>query len=145
LPASAVLDEVRRCDGALAGVSKALLDRSVVTDRALAVLSDGGLAGPSRPVPDARSADLARLASDDEGAFPERLEAYRAEIDLDEVEVLAVPLLQVALTLDALGDALASWASRGPSDPPVEAVVGLTSRAGAALDSIGVPREQRSR
>ena len=55
----------------------------------------------------------------------------------------AAPLLEVAAMLDAVGDRLAEWADdRATHERPDAEVDDVTSRAGARLDELGVPREE---
>jgi hypothetical protein len=132
--ASAVLELVRRTDGALKP-SLRLLERSEVpTDPELS-------AGRTRI--DARAADLARVAV----TWPDELDRVIAEYE--SVEPLAaeerelVPLLAVAVELDALGDVLARWADDRSTARPDDAADAIARRAFGMLAALGVDRERR--
>lgn len=144
--ASAVLELVRRTDGALKPHAR-LLDRTTTpTDPEIGPERFAGPAGfePSAAARvDARSADLARLAVRAPDDLDRVLDEYERIEPLDPDERAAIPLLAVAVELDALGDALADWADdrQGPRpDATVEAVARLAFERLAAL---GVAREQR--
>lgn len=152
--AGATLELIRRCDGALRHLRRALERHAVVTDRSLSSASirradgrgSGSMGGwtlddPVVPVADVRVADLARLALDDPTGFPAVLDAYTATIELDEAEREAIGLVEAALELDRLADELAGWARSGPADPPVELVDATCDRVFARLEALGVARE----
>lgn len=54
-----------------------------------------------------------------------------------------VGLLRLMLELDRLGDVLAAWAVDPSQERPSAAVDEITAEAGARLDALGVPREER--
>jgi hypothetical protein len=56
-----------------------------------------------------------------------------------------VGLLRAMVELDALGDALATWAVDPRQVPPDAAVDAATTGVTRQLDELGVPREQRQR
>ena len=132
--ASAVLELVRRTDGALKA-SVRLLERSEVP-------TDPELSGGARRI-DARSADLARVAV----RWPDELDRVIAEYEsvepLSPEERELVPLLAVAVELDALGDVLARWADDRSTARPDDAVDEIARRAFGMLAALGVERERR--
>ena len=93
---------------------------------------------------DTRSADLARLRAAEPAHFDEVLASYEAAVDgsLDDTERSALPLLGVALHLEALADTLTEWANRGPHDPPLDEVDVTCALVADRLDELGVPTEQ---
>ncbi len=151
--AAAVLELVRRCDGALHPFGRALERATVTCDRALlldALAAGGGDDAPpppAEPYPDTRMADLARLVRDTDtaGAADEIVTSYVDATDGDvavgDEELEALPLLAVALELDSLAEALTAWADRGPRDPPLDVVDTTCRRVNARLDQAGVPHE----
>lgn len=143
--ASAVLELIRRTDGALKAHRRRLESSAVPTlptlgagsfvadDRAVSVTGDGW-------VLDARAADLARVAArlpDGEAVVA----AYAGAEGVPAEELDAVPLLVVALGLDALADELARWADGRDGPPPVDAVDAAAAEAFRRLAELGVPRE----
>lgn len=145
--AGQVLECVRRCDGALARSRRALEQHGAVTDRrivdAAADAAGGVLPPPLEPRHDIRVADLARLLAYGPSHFGALLDAYQAEAaePLSDDELVAVPLLGVASTLDELADVLADWATTAAEPPPVGAIDATVAAAASALDAMGVPRE----
>lgn len=147
--AGAVLELIRRTDGALKPHRRALESRSVPTHPDLGpelLVEDGGdvvlRAGAAR-VLDAPTADLARARA----RLPEGdavVAAYRASAG-DDAAHAALPLLVVALELDAIADALVPWARLHDGAPPVEVVDRHAAAAFAQLAELGVPRETRGR
>lgn len=136
--ASAVLELIRRTDGAVKPFHRVLDSTECATDP--------GLAAPERsPAPrvDARAADLARVAV----RSPEQLDRVVAEYE--SVERLApeersvIPLLAVAVELDALGDVLATWAIDRRRPRPDAEVDAIARRAFTRLGALGVAREER--
>jgi hypothetical protein len=141
--AAAVLESMRRCDRALSDSARVLLSRGVTTDRALCRGGGAPTVGSIvDPAPDARVVDLARMARG-LGArdFDDALDEYRSILDLDAVEVEALPLLAVVLDLDELADVLADWAVQRPLDVPVAIVAECAESTARALDALEVPRE----
>ncbi len=141
--AGAVLELVRRTDGALHPHLRLLESTEVATDPALSAarLADDVRDGLTR---DARAVDLARVLDRfDDG---EEIVARYAEIEgVGDEELGLVPVLRVALVLDDLGDTLTTWAahcsSGGPEAPPVDVVDAACARAFEWLAAAGVPRE----
>ncbi|MEM7273227.1 MAG: hypothetical protein AAF547_09130 [Actinomycetota bacterium] len=139
-----LLETMRRLDAPLQHVARILERHPVVADRAL---DPSGLGqAPVEPQPDVRTADLARLVA--AGADPDgvlrgydRAMSAAAADPLGAEERLAVPLLVLAVDLDALAVALAAWAEAGPADPPVAQVDATRDRVAARLDELGVPVE----
>jgi hypothetical protein len=64
-----------------------------------------------------------------------------ADADIKDV----VELLQVARTIDALGDVLATWAGDRSGPQPDAAVDALIAQAASELDALGVPHEEGQR
>ena len=60
----------------------------------------------------------------------------------DDADVL-VELLRVAVELDRLGEAMATWAEDRSSARPDDMVDATTSAAAQRLDDLGVPREEQ--
>ena len=152
----AVLELVRRCDAALHPMISTFEAQTVLCDRGLTINRlDAETLSPETGAdaetatddegryPDARVVDLARLALDAPDRIDAIIEAYGEEAELAEVEQLALPLLGVALRLDALGQLLADWAA-GPQgrQAPVSEVDEICSEVFSRLEEIGVPREQ---
>ena len=147
----AILESVRRSQAAIDPLARKLLVHGRVTDRQLSIASGGGLTPPVDPCPDARIADLARLARagvDGDVLF----DAYDAALEaagsppLDQSEREVVPLLMVLLDLDELAEMLAAWAATtAPADPPVAEAKRLGRAAFDRLGALGVAREGRSR
>lgn len=137
--AGAVLELVRRCDGALHPYVRALESTTVWCDRSLTIDTVGD--EPGRPHPDSRASDLARLVRSSPDDLDAVLAGYTALAPLSDDERGALPLLLVALDLDELGDVLAGWADAGPHDPPLGVVDEVCARVFDELGSLGVPRE----
>ena len=143
--ASAVLELVRRTDGALKPFTRVLQGAEVPTEPGLAPGSfDGGRVVPSsRARVDTRAADLARVAARHPAAFDRVLAEYEAADELADDERTAVPLLAVAVELDALGDVLAGWAVDRTRPRPDADVDAIARRAFTMLAALGVERERR--
>lgn len=143
--ASAVLELIRRTDGALKPHRRRLESTAVPTSPTLDATSfaaDGdavSIAADGR-VLDARAADLARVAArvPDGDAV---VAAYAGAEGVPAEELAAVPLLVVALGLDALGDALAAWADVHDGPAPVDLVDRVAADVFRQLGELGVPRE----
>jgi hypothetical protein len=73
--------------------------------------------------------------------FHDALDEYRSVLDLEPVEVEALPLLAVALDIDELADVLADWAVQCLVDIPVAIVAECAESTARALDALGVPGE----
>ncbi len=135
-----VLELVRRLDAVLHHVARPLERHTVTCDRALGLdLTDQ----PADPYPDARTADLARIAWAEPEGFAAVLAAYSRVSPLDSDEHAALPLLGVALLFDGLADRLAEWANDWSDRPPVDVVDETCTAVRARLDELGVPTEQR--
>jgi hypothetical protein len=108
----------------------------------LTVLDDAVAAAAEEPYADGRAADLARTIRVRPDAADALLAGYEVEsTPLDEGERAALLLRVGALALDDLADTLASWASRGSENPPLEAIDELIRRLTAYFEQIGVPFE----
>lgn len=147
--AGAVLELVRRTDGALKPHRRRLESAAVPTHPGLgpdALAEDGdgvAIAADVERVVDAPATDLARCVlrlPDGDSVVAAYVDACGPEPDLE-----AVPLLVVALELDALADALVRWAQVHEGPPPVELVDGHAAAAFARLADLGVPREAAAR
>lgn len=145
--ASAVLELVRRTDGALKPLVRALEQAETATDPELSPASFGsgaqGLLTSDRVRIDARAADLARVALRAPDQVDRVLGEYDAVSPLSDAERTAIPLLAVAVELDALGDVLASWAHDRSRPRPDDEVDAIARRAFGMLASLGVEREHR--
>ncbi|MEM7322950.1 MAG: hypothetical protein AAF531_07685 [Actinomycetota bacterium] len=133
-----VLDLTRRLDGPLHHVRKTLEQHPVTADRGLTPDTVAGQ--PISPVRDIRTADLARLAAaglDLDGL----LAGYEAEGPLTNEERRAVPLLVIAVRIEALAETLSAWAQVGPADPPLNAVDRFVATVQDTMDQLGVPEE----
>lgn len=135
-----VLDLTRRLDGPLHHVQRILERYPVDADRALT--PETVAEAPVDPVPDIRTADLARLAAAGCDLHP-LLDGYDsvAPEPLAHEERRAVPLLMVAVQIEALARTLAAWAVAGPADPPIDAVDQFLASVPATLDDLGVPAD----
>jgi len=146
----AVLELIRRCDGALHPLARALERHTVSTEPALnvAALDDSAAdeRAPSDGIqPDCRAADLARVGRDRPAELTAILAAYdaTAETPLSDEERAAIPLLVVVLGLDELGELLADWAAAGARDaPPLDRFDAICAEAFASLERLGVAREE---
>jgi len=138
--ASAVLEQVRRCDAALHPIARALEAHTVVADHQLdpALLGDAPIDG----YPDARVSDIARLVRSQPDQLDRLVAGYESVAELSEVERLALPILVVALQLDELGAVAATWASAGFENPPVAQVERLAKAAFDSMEHNAVPKEQ---
>ncbi len=144
--AAAVLELIRRTDGALASHRRLLDATSVPTDPGLGpgtVVDHDGQTHLERtgpPVLDHRCTDLARVVV----RFPDGdtvVAAYAADEEVGDDELALVPLLAVAVELDAIGDVLSAWAADRTGTPPLDAVDQRAAAAFRRLSAIGVPRE----
>lgn len=141
--ASAVLELVRRTDGALHGLTRALERATVVCDRGLRL--DALDAPPVKPYPDARVADLARACAAAGDAAHDVAVAYDSQVGLTAKERDALPLLLVAVRLDAVAELLVAWAPTAPAAPPVDELDRRCTDIAAHLDALGVQRERGQR
>ena len=143
--ASAVLELVRRTDGALKPFARVLQGTEGATDPALdaAGFSSGSFEPSARARVDARTADLARVAVRSPEGLDRVLAEYESVSPLADDERTAVPLLAVAVELDALGDVLAGWALDRRQPRPDAEVDAIARRAFAMLGALGVERERR--
>ena len=145
--ASAVLELVRRTDGALKPFGRALEQSETPTDPELSDASFGAAGQPllasDRVRVDARAADLARVALRAPDEVDRVLAEYEAVSPLSDDERAAIPLLAVAVELDALGDVLAGWAHDRSRPRPDQQVDAIARRAFTMLASLGVEREHR--
>lgn len=135
-----LLTRVRRLDAVLHHVARSLESHTVPCDRGLTV--DTFDNAPADPYPDARVADLTRLAASAADRGDVVIEAYVEVIDLTPEERAALPLLTVALAFDQLADSVVAWAEIAPAPAPVDevrAVIGMTQRR---MDDLGVPVEE---
>lgn len=147
--AGAVLELIRRTDGALKPHRRRLESASAPTHPDLGphLFVDAGEAVAIRPgaarVLDAPATDLARALS----RLPEGdsvVAAYVAAAGGDPT-FAAVPLLAVALELDAIAEALVPWAQVHDGPPPVATVDQRAAAAFAGLGQLGVPRDTGGR
>lgn len=93
--------------------------------------------------PDARVADLARIARRHPADSDAVLAAYDRLDPLSDTERGSIPALEAALALDELGEVLAAWASQRPLDaPPVETVDAICTATWSRMDAAGIPTEQ---
>lgn len=148
--AGAVLEIVRRCQGALHPLVRALERHTVYTHPALGPGSITGseaggwsLADGGQPRADVRLVDLARLAGGDPESLVVLAEAYAAVAPLDPEEWAALDLVAVAVALDGLAHELAAWAVTATGPPPVASIDAGCRRLAPELDRIGVAREMR--
>lgn len=147
--AGSVLELIRRTDGALKPHRRRLESVSAPSHpdlgEDLVIAADGvpSIRSDARRVLDAPVADLARAAHrlDDGDAI---VAAYVA-VAGDHPSFEAIPLLAVALELDAIAEALVPWARTHEGPPPVEAVDERTAVAFERLGVLGVPRETGGR
>ena len=146
--AGAVLELVRRTDAALKPHRRRLESAAVPTHPRLdpdlfTESADGSVVvrDDAERTLDAPAADLARtLVRLPEG--PAVLAAYADASGQDQTSE-AVPLLVVALELDAIADALVPWAQAHDGPPPVDAVDERAAAAFARLAELGVPARGR--
>ncbi|MEZ5409612.1 MAG: hypothetical protein R2761_16405 [Acidimicrobiales bacterium] len=148
--AGAVLEIVRRCQGGLAPLARALERHTVWSEPGLgpgsvteAAAGGWTLADDGDRRPDIRLADLARLAGGDPAALDVVAGSYGAVAPLDPEEVAALGLVAVAVAIDGLAGELARWAVTAEGPPPLAAVDHLCRRLAPELDRLGVPREIR--
>lgn len=144
--AGAVLELVRRCDGALHPLSRPVERRIVLSQPGLtraSLLGDGGEEPSVDARADGRVTDLARLSAEHPDDTATLLRAYEAEAEqpLDAEEVAAVPLLTVALLLDQLASGLVEWTAGHRDSPPIDDVDRLAAEAFDRLAELDVPRE----
>jgi hypothetical protein len=135
-----LLQRVRRLDAVLHHVARPLERQTVVCDRGISIDT---VDDETDPYPDTRIADLVRLAASAGEHGDVVIEAYLGEVDLDDAERNALPLLGVALWLDELAEHLVAWARIAPAPAPVDAVQATINAAQQRLDALGVPVEER--
>ncbi len=148
--AGAVLEIVRRCQGALHPLQRALERHIVWTgpdlgpDSLTGSAADGWVlaAGGDRRA-DIRLVDLARLAGGDPVALDTLAAAYGAAAPLDPEESAALGLVSVAVAIDGLAAELARWAVAAAGPPPVARVDTVCRHLAPELDRLGVAREMR--
>ncbi|HSP03784.1 MAG TPA: hypothetical protein VLR27_09805 [Acidimicrobiales bacterium] len=147
--ASAVLELIRRTDGALKPHRRQLEAGDAPTHPGLepgTFVDDGGqlVVDPDADrVIDAPAADLARAVL----RLPEGdavVASYRDAADGDPT-FDAIPLLVVALELDAIAEALVAWACVHDGPPPVAVVDERAAAAFTRLAALDVPRETGGR
>lgn len=147
--AGAVLELIRRTDGALEAHRRRLESASTPTHpdlhRGLFVEDDDGVAvrSDAERTLDAPATDLARAAL----RLPDGAAVVDAYVDAagEDPTSAAIPLLVVALQLDAVADALVAWACAHDGPPPVGVVDERAAAAFARLADLGVPRETGGR
>lgn len=147
--ASAVLELIRRTDGALKPHRRRLEAADAPTHPGLepgSFVDDGGqleVRADADRVVDAPAADLARalLRLPDGDSV---VAAYRGAVD-DDPTFEAIPLLVAALELDAIADELVAWACVHDGPPPVAVVDERAAAAFARLAALDVPRETGGR
>jgi hypothetical protein len=147
--AGAVLELVRRTDGALKPHRRRLEPASVPTHPGLGpdlLVEAGGrvaLRAGAERVLDAPAAELARAAL----RLPGGDAVVAAYVDAAGADATfeAVPLLVAALQLDGIADALVDWACVHDGPPPVGIVDERAAAAFARLAELGVPRETGGR
>lgn len=147
--AGAVLELIRRTDGALKPHRRRLEASGAPTHPGLGpdlFVDDGGAlairAGAER-VLDAPAADLARAVlrlADGDSVVAAYTDAGGADPTFE-----AIPLLVVALELDAIADELVTWACVHDGPPPVAVVDERAASAFSRLAELGVPRETGGR
>ncbi len=143
--ASAVLELIRRTDGALADHRRRLDAEHVPTVPGL----DADDATPEAigrlpKVWDARVSDLGRVLAfvpDGEAV----VSAYLASESPDADAASAVPLLAAVAELDALADRLAAWADARTGPPPNDDLDRIAGSVFQRLAQLGVPREDERR
>jgi hypothetical protein len=144
-----VLELIRRTDGALKPHRRRLESRGAPTHPGLEPASfvdnDGELVirTDTAPVVDAPASDLARVAL----RLPDGdavVAAYRNTVD-DDPTFEAIPLLVVAVHLDAIAEALVAWACVHDGPPPVAVVDERAAAAFSRLAALDVPRETGGR
>ncbi len=146
--AGAVLELIRRTDAALKPHRRRLESAAAPTHPHLGpdlfADADGTSVRPDvERIVDAPAADLARalVRVPDGGSVVAAYVAQRGEDPTDA----AVPLLVVALELDAIADELVPWARTRTGPPPVDTVDHRAAAAFARLEELGVPRETGGR
>jgi len=142
--AGAVLELIRRTDGALKPHRRRLESSSVPTHPGLGtdLLAGDEIPDDVERRSDARAADLARcIVRFGDGQAV--VDAYAAAEDVGTDELHATALLTVALELDDLADVLAQWADIHQGPPPVDVVDERAAAAFQRLAALGVPRETR--
>ncbi|MCO8126520.1 hypothetical protein NHL50_04815 [Acidimicrobiia bacterium EGI L10123] len=147
--AGAVLELIRRTDGALKPHRRRLEAAAAPTHPGLApdlFEDDGGqlaVRDDAERVLDAPAADLARAVL----RLPDGDSVVAAYADTagEDPTFDAVPLLVVALELDAVADELVAWARVHDGPPPVDVVDERAAAAFSRLAALGVPRETGGR
>ena len=143
--ASAVLELIRRTDGALAAHRRRLEAEHVPTLPAL----DAEHATPEAidglpKIRDAPVTDLGRvLAFVPDGHAV--VDSYLASESLNAEAASVVPLLAAAAELDALADRLAAWAHTRTGPPPTAELDRISGSVFRRLAQLGVPREDERR
>jgi hypothetical protein len=143
--ASALLELVRRTDGALKPFARDLERELAPTDPRLVAASfspEGFTPSPEVRL-DIRAADLARLAVDAADDLDAIIAGYEEVAPLRGEERSAIPLLAVAVELDRLGEVLAEWAADRRTPRPDAQVDEVSRRTFVALGALGVARETR--
>jgi len=147
--AGAVLELIRRTDGALKPHRRRLEAAAAPTHPGLAPDlfedDDGALvvrADAERSL-DAPASDLARAAV----RLPDGDAVVAAYVDAagEDPTFDTIPLLVVALELDAIADALVAWACVHDGPPPVDVVDERAAAAFRRLADLDVPRETGGR
>lgn len=145
--AAAVLELVRRCEGALHPLAGEIERNTVMCDRRLSAASvvetDGAWTLTERiePYPDARVADIARLLRDFPGSIGEVLDGYGGAELVTDAERTALGLLAPVLELDSLADELTEWSANRTGAPPVESMDSVCQSVFEHLERLGVARE----
>lgn len=147
--AGAVLELVRRTDGALKPHRRRLEGKGAPSHPGLGpqlLTQDGDpvvLGDDAGRVVDVPASDLARAClrlPDGDAVVAAYVEAVG-----DDATFAAIPLLVVALELDAIAEALVPWAQTHDGPPPVAVVDERAAAAFARLAELGVPRETGGR
>lgn len=143
--AGAVLELVRRTEGALHPHHRLLDSTMVVADHAASPdrLVEGDYRPSDKLVQDARASDIARLAGSDPNVLDAVVDGYSTVTELDPDEVRAAALLTAAVVLDELAASLARWADDRKLERPDLAVDTLGRTAFTILERLDVERETR--
>ena len=136
---SATLELIRRCDAALKPYATAISRHPVACDRELTAA--GLPRSPASPCLDARATDLARLLRECPDVAASVTSGYAESNSLADEELMALPLLVVALDLDLMADALTAWSAEPRRTPPLSLVDDLGATAFHRLDRLEVPRQ----
>ncbi len=147
--AGATLELVRRCEGALHPLLRALERHTVLCHWTLSPATMTGEADGWPPAdegpgyPDTRTVDLIRLAGHNQELLAAVVAGYSQANPLEPDELAALNLVEVALDLAGLAQQLSAWALEGPLDPPVDEVDSICRALSRRLDDLGVARETR--